>query len=83
MGLDLLAASIISSHIKGGSANNVNQHVDAGLKGTLGGSTPTLSVEDVHWSGIDNAHSGNDMIDVIFPSEDGSCVLSSIEVMHL
>jgi hypothetical protein len=80
---DFNTSSIIGSCILISMVSGVAVGADCQLEGALSDTTHTLSVECVHWSGLYDAHSGNDMIDVIHPSQDTMCILSSLEVVHV
>ena len=84
MNKDLLVCFVVSCCIKVGPVSGVDQCADSVLKDALGNSMQALSVEDIQWSGIFNAQSRNDMINIIFLSKDRACcILSSFEVAHL
>jgi hypothetical protein len=84
MGMDLSACGIISHYIVFGSVGSVGQCADSHLESAFSNSAQALSVEHIHWSGVDNTQSGNCTIDIIFfPSKDRVHILSSLEVAHL
>jgi hypothetical protein len=53
------------------------------FEGAQSSATHALGVECVSWDGISDTQFGDDTLDVINPSHDTACVLSSLEVMHV
>jgi hypothetical protein len=83
MGMDLSACNVVGGCIVVLLASGVDLHVDSHLESAFKDATHALSVEHIHRSGIDNTQSGEGTIDILFPSKDRACVLSSLEVAHL
>jgi hypothetical protein len=57
-------------------ASGVAVSMDCQLKGAFSNATHALSVEHVHWNGLVDTQSSNDMVDVILPSQDITCASS-------
>jgi hypothetical protein len=83
LGMDQGTSSIVHCCIVHGIASIVAAGVDCHLKGAQSSAMHALSVECVRWNGLVNTQSRDDTIDVINPSQDTACVLSSLEVTHV